>query len=69
MKVKTQSFEEMNQETYNKHKNGETIRDPHISIYFLQQLYTIGDLKAGKPRVKIIHCPSDDESFLSGGIS
>ena len=64
MKVETQTFEEMANETYQRHKNGETIRDPHISIYFLQQFHTIGDLKAGRPKVSIIHCPSDDESLF-----
>ena len=64
MKVKTQTFEEACQEEYNRHKRGETIRDPHIKLYFLQRYNTIGELAQGKPEVRIIHCPSDDDSFF-----
>lgn len=64
MKVTTQSYENMANETYQRYKNGEVIRDPRISIYFLQPFQTIGDLKAGKPRVSLVHCPSDVESFM-----
>lgn len=67
MKVKTERMEEVMQAEYDRHKRGEVVRDPCISPYFLQRFPTVGDLAVGKGTqrtAKIIHCPSDEASFL-----
>ena len=64
MKVTTQPMQEVYQEEYDRHKRGEVVRDPCIKLYFLQTYNTLGELAEGKPERRIIHCPSDDDSFF-----
>lgn len=63
MRKTTMTRKEVHRQTYQCFKNGGIIRDPHVSLYWLTPLHTVKMLKEGKPRVRFVHCPSDEFTF------